>query len=929
MFCPDCGTKNKANAKFCVKCGTSLVSPVAGRRQTSGKKEVGRGTVLDNRYEILGIIERGGMGAVYKALDRRLDNVCAVKEMREHFEKEEYRIYAIEKFKSEALILSKLRHPNIPRVWDYFIENNRYYLVMDFIEGTNLHKILYSRPEKRCEEDEITNWAIQVCDVLSYLHHQDPPIVYRDIKPANIMITKENRVMLVDFGIARIFKPKARGTMIGTQGYSPPEQYRGNVDTRSDIYALSATMHHMLSGKDPQLDAPFSFVPIKELRSDISDHISAIIDKCLKFKREERFSSVDEMKDALEGKIKLTPSVEPPKQIPPTEFEMPALEFPQEEVEDLSFVPPPPPPPPPVKKPAPGKIKPSEPSDDLASELEKLLLSIEKKEKTRKPKNITRQPALKKPDEKPVESPPTEAEDIFFGSKEEVPQKPEEFPKTEDIIESFNEMDIDLGLGEDFELKEELTLEMESAEIPGSLSIESPEDIEEEINARALFKEIEAKEPEEIVPSAEFPPEKMPVKFKKSRPTVPFGPIEIVIPKIKKPPTSIPEIKTFDQAIDLSASQKRKEYSIPVISGKPELIPQSGTPTPKATSPQHSEWYMFRGDPLHTGKNSEARPCSGKLKWRFHTRGRIYSCSTIGLDGTIYSCSNDGCLYAMTPDGKEKWRYTTDNAIYTTPLVVEGSGIYFGSEDNNFYALDFQGNRIWQIQMGNAIFSSAAIGPDRTIYVGCNDGNLYAIDTNGSIKWKFTIDNFIYSSPAVSIISNCIYIGAWDKYLYAIDFSGKLRWKFKTDGIIDSSPVIDGAGYIYFGSYDNFLYALEPMGRLRWKLRTKDKIYSTPAIDKSGSIYIGSYDNYLYCVSFDGTVKWRFRCNYWVKSSPCIDGKGNIYVGSNDFSLYAISPAGDLLWKFKSNGSIESSPTISKSGMVIVGSNDGWLYAFQ
>ncbi|MCD4783004.1 MAG: PQQ-binding-like beta-propeller repeat protein [Candidatus Eremiobacteraeota bacterium] len=919
MFCPDCGTKNIDNAKFCVKCGTSLVSSVASRLRASGKKEVQKGTVLDNRYEILGIIERGGMGAVYKALDRRLNNVCAVKEMREHFEKDEYRIYAIEKFKSEALILSKLRHSNIPRVWDYFIENNRYYLVMDFIEGTNLHKLLYTRPEKRCMEDELTNWAIQICDVLSYLHHQDPPIIYRDLKPANVMITKENRVMLVDFGIARLFKPKAQGTMIGTQGYSPPEQYRGNVDPRSDIYSLSATMHHMLSGKDPQLDAPFSFVPIKELRSDISDHIAAIIDKCLKFNREERFSSVDEMKDALEGKITLTLPVEPEENMPPTEFEMPALEFPEEEVEKVPLVPP-----------LPAAKKPAEPADDLTSELEKLLSSIEKKEKTRKPKNITRQPVIKNFEEKLEEGPPTEAEDIFSRFEGEVLQEQEEYPKTEDIIESFEEMDIDLDLEEDFELEEELAPEVEEPEIPDSTSIESPEYIEE-ISARALFEEIEAKEPEKIVPFVESPRENIPIQLERSRPTVPFGPIEIVIPKMKKPPASKPEIKTFDQAVDLSVAQRREEYTIPAISGKPELIPQAGipTPAPRVTSPQYSSWYMFRGNPLHTGKNSEAKPCSGKLKWRFHTHGRIYSCPVIGLDGTIYFCSNDGCLYAMTSDGKEKWRYITDNAIYTTPLIIEGSGIYFGSEDNNFYALDFDGNKMWQIQMGNAVFSSAVIGPDNMIYVGCNDGNLYAIDINGTIKWKFTIDNFIYSSPAVSMISNCIYIGAWDKYFYAIDFSGKLKWKFKTDGIIDSSPVIDGAGHIYFGSYDNFLYALEPMGRLRWKLQTKDKIYSTPAIDKSGSIYIGSYDNYLYCISFEGTVKWRFKCNYWVKSSPCIDGEGNIYVGSDDFSLYAINPAGDLLWKFKSNGSIESSPTISESGIVIVGSNDGWLYAFQ
>lgn len=910
MFCPNCGTKNKKTAKFCVKCGDKLTGSAVEEVPRPSGLELKPDVVLDNRYRIQGIIEKGGMGAVYKALDLRLDNICAVKEMRENFEKDEYRIYAIDKFKSEALILSKLRHPNIPRVFDYFIENNRYYLVMDYISGQTLFKILKNRPGHRLEEKEVIGWTLQLCDVLSYLHSQDPPIIYRDIKPGNIMINEENRVMLIDFGIARIFNPKSKGTMIGTQGYAPPEQYRGQVDPRSDIYALGATLHHLITGKDPQDDAPFNFPPVKDLRKDISDHFAAIIDKCLKFNMDERFSSIEELREHLEaektpGKIR-SRTVAPGKSAA-------------------------------SKKKKTGKTTRQAVSRNvgLTSELEKLLFSIEgNTEKSDKDK-------LKEEKRKPV------------------------YPGTKKAFEIFPQKEP--------ELKEEISPDMDMPEFEELMTqpdsqLESVIEITEDERDSDLFEKML----EKPAPSAEIPLRKQIRKFPgklktpkpgqlpRARPTIPFGPQEIkpkfkptrklkYAPKKKEMNQVEPE-KSADEGITLEVlpgvplEEGEAELKMPQRAGTTSIFEQAAdtsiqeedspvrqktvAPRPKAKRITDLTWAMFRGNRFHNGVNPKASHCNGNLKWRFHTNGRIYSSPTIGSDGTIYFGSDDSCLYALSAEGKEKWRFITDNSIHASPLLTTTGVICIGSEDNNFYIIDRAGREIARLKMGSAIYSSAVEARDGTIYVGCNDGNLYAITPDGKEKWRFAIDNFIYSSPAIGPYDT-IYIGSWDKCIYAVSPEGKLKWKFKTGDIIDSSPAVDGAGCIYFGSNDNYVYALDHLGKPKWRFKTKDKVTSSPAIDKERGIFIGGEDNFLYNIDFNGELKWRFKANYWIKSSPILDGSGNIYVGSDDFSCYCINPEGEMVWKFKTNGSVETSPCISNRGLLFFGSNDGWLYALE
>lgn len=264
------------------------------------------GVQLQNRYKVLGVIGVGGMGAVYKTQDLRFPNVqrlCAVKEMVNTATDPQVQQMVIRNFEREASILATLSHPAIPQVYDYFTEGNRSYLVLEYIAGRDLEALL-AETEGFFSETRVIDWAVQICDVLSFLHnHQPRPIIFRDLKPSNIMLDDHDRIRLVDFGIAKLFQSGAKGTMIGTEGYSPPEQYRGIAEPRGDIYALGATLHHLLSKQDPRLEPPFSFHerPIFKTNPTVSRELVEVLDKALEYDINKRWGSAEEFKRALLG----------------------------------------------------------------------------------------------------------------------------------------------------------------------------------------------------------------------------------------------------------------------------------------------------------------------------------------------------------------------------------------------------------------------------------------------------------------------------------------------------------------------------------------------------------------------------------------------------------------------------------------------------
>src|SRR3989454_4360744 len=266
LFCDTCGVANRTQAIFCAACGRRLHAPQAGSVSNSLTGLLTQHHMLKQRYRITGQVGKGGFGAVYKAADTQFGNrLVAIKEMSQSGLGTQELLEATESFKREALLLASLTHPNLPRIYEQFSDAGRWYLVMDFIEGQTLEERLGQVNGGHLPIEQVLAIGIQLCTVLDYLHTRQPAIIFRDLKPANVMLTSNEHVYLIDFGIARHFKPgQAKDTVaFGSPGYAAPEQY-GRVQTtpRSDIYSLGATLHLMLTGDDPS-HTPFQFAPLR------------------------------------------------------------------------------------------------------------------------------------------------------------------------------------------------------------------------------------------------------------------------------------------------------------------------------------------------------------------------------------------------------------------------------------------------------------------------------------------------------------------------------------------------------------------------------------------------------------------------------------------------------------------------------------------
>jgi serine/threonine protein kinase len=252
------------------------------------------GIIIGSRYRVVRTVGGGGMKVVYLAEDLRLAaRACALAEMIDGFTSPEAQRDAIAAFQREADMLAQLSNEHIPRVIDRFSEANHHYLVMEYVDGQTLEDLL-KQDGGKLAPDYVIDVALQILETLEYLHGLPQPVIYRDLKPSNVMITANGRVKLIDFGIARFFAPLSSATMIGTQGYAPPEQYRGKVEARSDLYALGATMHHALSGRDPASEPPFSFPPLAKVAPGIDTDLAAIVDQVLAYDVIRRISDARE-----------------------------------------------------------------------------------------------------------------------------------------------------------------------------------------------------------------------------------------------------------------------------------------------------------------------------------------------------------------------------------------------------------------------------------------------------------------------------------------------------------------------------------------------------------------------------------------------------------------------------------------------------------
>ncbi len=255
------------------------------------------GSVIAGKYEILKEIGRGGMSTVYLAMDKNLNKQWAVKEIRKKGNGKGDEI-VVNSLLAEANMMKKLDHSALPRIVDIIDNGITIYVIMDYIEGESLDKILLEYGAQ--PEELVVGWAKQLCDAFSYLHSQKPPIIYRDMKPANVMLKPEGNIKIIDFGIAREYKEQslADTTVLGTKGYAPPEQYSGQTDQRSDIFALGMTMHHLLTGVDPRNGEPYASV--RQWNPELSEGIEVIIDKCVQPAAENRYQNCGDLLYDLE-----------------------------------------------------------------------------------------------------------------------------------------------------------------------------------------------------------------------------------------------------------------------------------------------------------------------------------------------------------------------------------------------------------------------------------------------------------------------------------------------------------------------------------------------------------------------------------------------------------------------------------------------------
>jgi len=324
-YCPACGNRLPMQSAFCPACGaaqtTSAPLPTVSSPQQSSPAllptvlpprqtpDMGTGRLpaahmLHQRYRLLHTVGQGGMGAVYVAQDTQLgDRLVAVKEMSMSRLTPQEIPLAIEQFRREAHLLASLHHPNLPAIHEYFQENDRWYLVMSFIEGQNLQAALNAAPGNKLPVNEVVRIGIELCEVLEYLHTHDPQIIFRDLKPLNIMLTPKGHICLIDFGIARHFKQeqsKDTGYYYSV-GYAPPEQYgQSQTSPRSDIYSLGATLHQMLSGHNPA-SKPFQFPNLQLIDPTIPVPLAKLIAQMLEMDEQARPGSVAEVKKQLQN----------------------------------------------------------------------------------------------------------------------------------------------------------------------------------------------------------------------------------------------------------------------------------------------------------------------------------------------------------------------------------------------------------------------------------------------------------------------------------------------------------------------------------------------------------------------------------------------------------------------------------------------------
>lgn len=634
------------------------------------------GQVLQSRYRILGIIGMGGMGAVYQARDLHFPTVpklVAVKEMINMAQDQHLRESTMRNFERESEILATLSHPAIPQIYDFFSFGDRAYLVMEFIQGKDLEAILNST-DSFLPVGQVRQWAIEICDVLSYLHHHQPePIVFRDMKPSNVMIDHHRRVRLIDFGIAKTFQMGQPGTMIGTDGYAAPEQYKGLASPAADIYALGASIHHLLTRRDPRLEPPFSFHKrsIREINPNVPEALAGVIMRALNYNPEDRYASAEAMKQSLiaAGPEDSSLAVAAPRQTPP------GLSAPQPAPESA-----------PISDRLPQT--PPYPAPELV----------------RSGSDITPLWAFQVEDA--VRSSPLVHEGIVYVGA---------YDNNLWALDSHEgsllwKFATDAGIG------------ASPATLGGMVFITSSDMALHAVDARTGVRQWLFRTDGKLFSS--------PVA---ANGLVFFGSDDGKLYAIRPRATAGREVWSYNAMTPIRSTPCVTDSHVyfGTDTGEFYCIDLSGemrwrfeTRRRVMSSPTIQDGLVFVGSDDWYFYALDAD--QGYPVWRYRTRGPIVSSPAVDAR-CVYFGSADGAIYALdVKSGREVWKVEVGEPVTSSPFVY-GDAVYVGAVDGALYCLHTQsGEILWRFQSNGPIISSPRVEDD-TVYVGSDDKHIYAL----------------------------------------------------------------------------------------------------------------------------------------------------------------------------------------------------------
>jgi len=679
------------------------------------------GTVLQGRYRITSTLGMGGMSTVYKALDLRFANVeraCAVKEMFDPGGDEALRRQRTSNFEREAGLLAVLANPLIPKVFDYFSEGGNHYLVQEFIPGQNLETLLEQSPEPFLES-QLIDWGVAICDVLSYLHGQSPnPIIFRDLKPSNIMAKEDRSLMLIDFGIARTFQHLERGTMIGTEGYAPPEQYRGVADARTDIYALGATLHHLATRVDPRFETPFTFNqrPPRTLNPTLSAAFDAVILRATAYAPSDRYPTAAELKAELLRCRRGTRLFATPMPVTPLSTPV-AAPPPPERIGGIS-----------ERLNAPttdgeGRVRPLPTRTDAPkSRRAQVLQTVEAL-------------SLAQP-EAPV-APPQDR--VGARPQAAVAERLLWTVATGDEIRGGGTVAGDLFLIGSYDTR------------LYALDLRTGSPIWQFASGRGICSTPLVWRDVVIVGSEDG---------------AVYG-LALDNGRVKwRYRTNMP-VRSSPRLVDdtggiIIGSDDCFIYKLDAASGA--LLWRYRTYGPVRSSATIQGGLAVIGS--DDGFIYALAPDSGRQLWRYAASKPILATPII-IGGVVVCGSLDGSIYGLgAAQGEFRWRFETGGPVIASAVGDNGVA-YLGSSAGRFYALDTAtGERVWEVPHGGRITSTASMTADY-LYYGALDGSVYCLDrSNGAVAWSHVCGRPISGQPALG--GNMVLIGCTDNKIYAL-----------------------------------------------------------------------------------------------------------------------------------------------------------------